>query len=451
MAWNDPRGDVVLVPRQRVPGNVAGRAATAPPPAPAVTSPVHRRVLELGAVPRSGLRLRVEHQLTLWSGQRRLDFRHLIGRVAGSLQALDPGDPRARRLPSGVALTTDGWEAVLATPPLPLTPGAPRALDDLLRSERTWLRAAAPTRAATRLTGLSTHLHVSVPDARVMEVGRLFVESCAPALAAITELEHSPGILVRPHVGGLEVSGEYVEGLRLLAAVTLLAACVTGLQHGPPPLGQARATLPSRLDPAWFFPPAPATDALDEVWEWARPWCLAIELDPGPVELLTRTARRGVVDDCTFGRRREHRITGAEAGPRTRAAGFRAETEWLTWDHVVWLLQDAAGRQCRAVMPVEHEGTFLVQLDSGRLDRAVLRMLRRSVVRRRRLDHHAQLAQPGLWHDVRPGALVPVGLLPEGAVAPAVTDPSGRPAATSAAAGPSRESPPTPPRRLNRP
>ena len=187
------------------------------------------------------LRIGVEHELCLWSGADRVDFRHLITRVAGDLATLDPGDPRARRLPSGVALTADGWEAELATPPLPTSPSAPGRVDALLRAERTELRDLSATLGVDRITGFSTHLNVSVDDNRVVEVGRAFVETCALAVAAVTEPAGSVGIFVRPRRGRLELGGEYVEGQHLVAALTLMAACVHGLDRGDrPPDATAR-------------------------------------------------------------------------------------------------------------------------------------------------------------------------------------------------------------------
>src|SRR5688500_10500956 len=111
--------------------------------------------IDLGSMP-APPRVGVEHEYGVWSGSSQVDFRPLLPVVAGGLRALDPGDPRARRLPSGVMLTADGREAELATPPLPWGEGAPEALDALLATERSVLAArAAEAGAADRLTGFS--------------------------------------------------------------------------------------------------------------------------------------------------------------------------------------------------------------------------------------------------------------------------------------------------------
>ena len=178
----------------------------------------------------------VEHELRLWRGAEQVDFRLLIEGLVSDIRALDPGDPRARRLPSGVALTADGREAELATPPVVVSAAAPGFVDDVLREERTELRDLAATYGVDRVSGFSTHLNVTVPDDRAVEIGRRLVETCARGLAAITEPDGSQGVFVRPRRGRLELGCEYAEGQRLVAVLTLFSACVTGLWHGRPPV-----------------------------------------------------------------------------------------------------------------------------------------------------------------------------------------------------------------------
>ena len=276
----------------------------------------------------------------------------------------------------------------------------------------------------TRLTGFSTHLNVSVPDESVVGLGLMFVESCLFALAAVVEPPASQGLLVRPRRGRLEVGGEYVEGPDLVAGLTLLAACVCGLLAGasPPPTG-APQVLPSREKYGWFVPPEELLEnpeALDDVWEWARGWAQGQGLDPGPVDELVSGSRavrgRATADParCTFGTIPSTQVVPG-TGPRELRNGLRAETEWLTWQHAVWLIQDAEGHQCRAVLPIEQEEAFLDQLDSGSLDSVLTRMLGRRTPRRR-LVVHADIDESILWHEIRPGALVPAERLPDGTV-----------------------------------
>ena len=121
----------------------------------------------------------------MWAGREQVDFRQVLPDVAGGLRALDPGDPRARRLPSGVVLTADGREAELATPPVRWEASAPGALDAMLASERGVLALrVAEVAGADRITGFSTHVNLSVPDDRVVDVARRFALHCALATAS---------------------------------------------------------------------------------------------------------------------------------------------------------------------------------------------------------------------------------------------------------------------------
>ncbi len=252
-----------------------------------------------------------------------------------------------------------------------------------------------------------------MPDHRATTVGRSFLQTCALGIAGVTEPAGSSGVFVRPRRGRLEVGVEYVEGERLVAAIVLLAACVRGLQSGSPPQTPAPRAVASREKFGWFVPPEELDPSvLTGLWDWARDWCLELGLDPGPVDRVAGAPHPGA--ECTFGG------DGIEVEPlgthrRVRPGGVSAETEWLTWHHVVWAFRGPHGSTCRAVVPVEQEAEFLRALDSGALDTSVERMLRPRAIRRR-LVVNAQIGRPGLWHDVRPGALVPAERGPDGSV-----------------------------------
>ena len=366
------------------------------------------------------LAIGVEHELRLWRGREQLDFRLLIERVAGAIAPLDPGDPRSRRLPSGVAVTADGWEAELATPPLPISCDAPELVDLLLRDERTELRGVSAAHGVEQVTGFSTHLNISVDDDRVVAVGRQFAESCLVAVAQLTEPPDSQGAFVRPRRGRLEIGLEYVEGPRLVEALVLSAACVSALCAGAatpcapaPPVMTA-----SREKFGWFVAPSELHDegALSRVSEWARPAAIALGLDPGIIDHALDTGpRQCPASDCTFGHTGVS-LSSVNTGARCLGGGVTAETEWLTWHHAVWAFRHRSGRTCRAVVPTDLEAPFLKALDAGQLDLELARMLRRPVSRRQLLVS-AQLG-PGveLFHDVRPGALVPAERNPDGSL-----------------------------------
>jgi hypothetical protein len=380
-------------------------------------------------------RVGVEHEYAVWSGSTQLDFRRLLPAVTDGLRALDPGDPRACRLPSGVMLTADGREAELATPPLPWDGSAPGRLDALLATERSVLAArVADVADADRVTGFSTHVSVTVPDQLVVDVGRQFVRHCGLATALVAEPRSSSGLLVRPRRGRLEIGGEYAEGEHLVAMVTFVGSAVSALLADvrPPRLPQPVA-VPAREKFGWFLPPemtyadlleqgrAAHAGLLEAAWAWARPSCLRDGVDPTPVDRLAAGARLRLEDQhtpadaCTIrSEPGDVGSTGRRTGPRRLAGEVEAETLWLTWQYVVWVFGDGR-RTVHAVLPVDQEPEFLTRLDAGEYDEVVRRELGRRLGRRR-LVVHAQLGDAAWWHDVRPGALVPAERTSEGDV-----------------------------------
>ena len=386
------------------------------------------------------VRAGIEHEYVVWADGAQADFRVLLPQVAGHLRSLDPGDPRVRRLPSGMSLTADGREAELATPPVPWATGAPQRLDRLLASERSELaRTLAAHGTGDRLSGFSTHVNLSVPDDRVVELGRTFARTCGLAVAAAAEPRTSAGLLVRPRRGRLEIGGEYAEGGHLVALVTFVGAAVGALLDGSPPPASLPEPLvvPSREKFGWYLPvegayaallasPTEARRVLADAWAWARPSCVGAGVDPGPVDGLVAGGRLRLEDDrpadeCTVGETPSavphgSGQEGPDTGPRRLAGGLLAETVWLTWQHAVWGFFDGS-RAVYAVLPAGQEAEFLAGLDAGRYDDDVRRLLARRHPRRRLLVN-AQLAGAAWWHEVRPGALVPAERTPDGSVPP---------------------------------
>jgi hypothetical protein len=186
----------------------------------------------------------VEHEYEVRdAGGVPVDFGSLCG-VLDLGRRLDPGDPRAARGPWGGVVTADGREAEVVTPPVPL---GPRAVDELhawTTTGRRFLAAALP--AGHALTGYSTHISVAVPDRVVRRVADLVVRRFSPALMLLLDRSSSPGLLVRPRPGRLEICGEYAEGrvLRLAAAAVLATAELCTAAAGSRRL---RAALPSQL------------------------------------------------------------------------------------------------------------------------------------------------------------------------------------------------------------
>ena len=133
-----------------------------------------------------------------------IDFRTLLPRLGGLAPPLDPDDPRARRTASGVVLTADGHEAEAVQPGF---------ADDV----SAWTRAARHE-LASRLDhdyvmhGYSTHLSVAVDDRRNVRLGTLFARTFAPGFMMLVDRATSPGLIIRPRPGRVELCGEFVDG-----------------------------------------------------------------------------------------------------------------------------------------------------------------------------------------------------------------------------------------------
>ncbi|MGY1618513.1 hypothetical protein ACI797_17390 [Geodermatophilus sp. SYSU D00691] len=173
----------------------------------------------------------VEHEYEVRDAAGRvLDFRDLVDALPLG-RRMDPGDPHAARGPWGGVVTADGAEAEVVTPPVAVGPGAPAEVAAWAHRGREFLTAALP--AGTALTGYSTHVSVAVPDAMVRSTARLVVERFAPALMLLLDRASSPGLLVRPRPGRLEICGEHLEGRGLRHVVAVVVA-VAGLCASTP-------------------------------------------------------------------------------------------------------------------------------------------------------------------------------------------------------------------------
>jgi hypothetical protein len=166
----------------------------------------------------------VEHEFVLRSGTRRVDARRALDLTSLAAPALDPGDAHARRLSWGGVVTFDGPELEIVTPPLVTRPGfASEVADDCARGRRD---AAAFLPDGLRLEGFSTHLNVSVTPGREVVVAKRFIGAFSAAMMLLLDGTESPGILVRPRPGRLEVGGEYQAGSALVAALTFAVGAV---------------------------------------------------------------------------------------------------------------------------------------------------------------------------------------------------------------------------------
>jgi hypothetical protein len=135
---------------------------------------------------------------------------------------LDPGDPHAHRGPWGGVITADGREAEVVSPPVPIGLLAPDVVHAYSSAGRSYLEARLPS--GSTLTGYSTHISTAVPDDVVRTLARRVVRHLSPALMLLLDRRTSPGVLVRPRPGRLEICGEYLQGRALRHAVAVVVA-----------------------------------------------------------------------------------------------------------------------------------------------------------------------------------------------------------------------------------
>lgn len=163
----------------------------------------------------------VEREYTVRGPDGPVDGRTIWPQLQDLGAALDPGDPQARRIPSGDVVTLDGRHVEIATCPVPLTRGCTTEL---------LVRAAAAARHLTDrlppglvLEGYSTHLNIEVDDRRVVRTARTLAHRFALAPMLFVDRVGSPGLLVRPRPGRLELGGEFLAGEQLRAAIVMAA------------------------------------------------------------------------------------------------------------------------------------------------------------------------------------------------------------------------------------
>ncbi|WP_029433193.1 hypothetical protein [Blastococcus sp. URHD0036] len=156
----------------------------------------------------------------------------------------DPGDPHAARGRWGGVVTADGPEAEVVTPPVVVGRGTAAQVHAWAAAGRDALAGELPP--GWTLAGYSTHVSTSVDDDLVVQAARLVVRRLAPALMLLLDGPDSPGLLVRPRPGRLEICGEYAEG-RSLRHAAAVAVAASGLAADAVRSRRTRALLPPPL------------------------------------------------------------------------------------------------------------------------------------------------------------------------------------------------------------
>jgi hypothetical protein len=202
------------------------RVANAPPSRPLRSVPRAVRRAQRSRAPRVG----IEHEFEVKLHGQPVDFRRLLPRLLVDQLRADPADPLATRLPWGV-ITADGLEAEIATAPIDLQPGfVARAVDATNEAGRALRDACPPDH---QLIGFSTHISVSWNVRRDDLLARTWARVFAPVLMLMLDQPTSPGLVVRPRPGRLELCGEYANGDQLAGAVAFAAASVRAVQRIP--------------------------------------------------------------------------------------------------------------------------------------------------------------------------------------------------------------------------
>jgi hypothetical protein len=177
------------------------------------------------AVP-TGTLVGIENELSLFHGATQVDFRELIHSLPIDGVRADPTDPNAYRCTWGGVITCDGKEAEIAIPPVDVARGfTSRVTAHSDRGEAT-LRALVP---GLRLEGYSTHVSVSLTARNDRRLARRYSQTFAPALMILMDRTSSPGLLVRPRPGRLELCGEYVSGVTARGAAAFAVGSVRAL------------------------------------------------------------------------------------------------------------------------------------------------------------------------------------------------------------------------------
>ena len=171
-------------------------------------------------------RVGVEHEFSVRRSGETIDFRTVLPRLFPEVVRADPADPFAVRQLWGV-ITADAAEAEIATPPIKMAPGFALAAMSSAAVAQQHLRDACSD--GFEFKGYSTHISVSWSPRRDDRLSQVWALTFGPAMMLLLDSPASPGLLVRPRPGRLELCGDYCDGQRLAASVAFAAASVAHL------------------------------------------------------------------------------------------------------------------------------------------------------------------------------------------------------------------------------
>ncbi len=380
----------------------------------------------------------VEHEFGVFRGGDQIDFREIVHEIAIDGLAIHPTNDFHYLTRRGSALIADGRVAEIATPPLALDRGFASKTADWAESSRSELEAMLP--GDLMLTGGSTHLNVSTLAEHNDRLAILFARTFAPSLMLLMDQKHSPGMLVRPRPGRLELCGEYVVGHSLVAASVFAVGAVGALQEYIQGRGEIPPFLDAVLEPGrrrygWYVDRSafgvdlydegraaplrlahgehmPAGEYLRRCWELARPHArrhatageigLVDRIVAGDADLPLEAGESGRLPPPNAP---SHHQIGLAATTLV-SPDVRFEPVVATWDWGAWEATTTSGSVVAAVSRDQFD-TFARRARAGELDAAV----QQAITHRDQLaslKHLDQLSGPTFFSGVEPGA----GLMP---------------------------------------
>lgn len=366
-----------------------------------------------------------------FGGERRSFAGFLLASRPDDLR-LDPGDPNAIRLPSGMALTADEREAEVASPPVPMRRGFVTEIGAWSEHGAMALRGLLPP--AVSIEGASTHLSFSIDDSKADSIVELYTRRFAPSLMLLAERPDSHGVMVRPRPGRLELCTEFAGGERLAQVTAFAAASVQacaravgpgradelppavsgGFRHphqragveirrtafGPDLHTEGRAAVLELAGGGQMTAGAHLRQAWGAIRRHADGLCdrrLLSALDrlaAGP-EPLPRAAEAG--ESATGGRPVRGRRPGE---PLTGWGDLRLEPVATTWDFTVYRFGQGA-RPAFVCVPRHWAETFREAVRERGLAR-ILAGYAGATPSGRRLECYCQTRLPGLWDSLSP-------------------------------------------------
>jgi hypothetical protein len=422
----------------------------------------------------------VEHEFGAFRDGTQVDFREVVHHLSLDAVAIHPTNEHHYLTRRGSAVIADGLVAEVAIPPLALRPGFAGHAARWAETCRVELENALP--AGFSLVGASTHLNVSVDPRQADRLAVLYARTFSAPLMMLMDQSTSPGLLVRPRPGRLEMGGEYLIGRSLTAAAVFAAASVMAVEDH---IGGRSGSLPPFLDVelepgrrryGWYVDrrafgcdlyrdgreaelalasggAIAAGDLLVDAWALARRHARD-HATPDEIHALDRVVTGKEELPLELGSYGEP-PNGAEplddhpmrVGSRTLVSGdVRLEPRTATWDWVVWDVTTPEGAVVVNV-PRPRLDEFRRDFERGALDR----LMHRAVAQRHSLGpltHASQVsAGPAFFSDVQAGpALLPndrygIGTAPASTVRPGKRDlpvEDAAPASTTSTGGATR-------------